>query len=322
MSSRIEKCNENNSPNIKQPSRTNKNARLYKEVYGKYEDLDNLPIEDNTDEIDIETLKELITNSNNQNEQHYLKESLNILDTRKRKIDEQKLYDINKILEKAKNDNSKLKETTIRETIINKDILSTLESKEISLSEIREASIKYEEKILNEKELLEEEKVLEEKELDDEKILDEEISEQTDLTMTREFKFKELSDEVEKFNSNPLIEQVMPDNDLSLDLFEELKPTGNTIVTKPIKENNITNIHSSDTTDIDVIKPSVGNLEEFFTNSYEFSKKDFANLNDEDTEFFETKKDNNFLKIILLILAIIVFAGAIVFFIKNYGLGL
>ena len=115
----------------------------------------------------------------------------------------------------------------------------------------------------------------------------------------------------------------MPDNDLSLDLFEELKPTGNTIVTKPIREEIIeTNMHSSDTRDIDIIKPAVGNLEEFFTNSYEFSKKDFANLTDEDDDFFEKKKDSNILKIILLIIAIIIFAAAIFYFIKNYGLGL
>lgn len=297
-----------NETNYNAPtSRTAKNAKLYREVYGKYENSDNLPIEDNVDEIDIERLKELVSSTEDTREHQNIRESLNILDTRKRKIDEQKIYDINKILEKAKNDNSKLKETTVRESIINKDILSTLESKEISLSEIREASIKYEKK----------HKIEEIKE----------ENEPENLTMTREFKFKELSEKVEKFNSNPLIEQVMPDNDLSLDLFEELKPTGNTIVTKPIKEDELekveANMHSSDTRDIDIIKPAVSgsNIEEFFTNSYEFSKKDFASLDEED-ESLEHKKDNNVLKIILLILAILVFAGAIVYFIKTFGLGL
>lgn len=284
-------------------SRTTKNAKLYNEVYGKYENKDNLPIEDNILEIDVERLKELVSSTNNVPEHQNIRENLNILDNRKRKIDEQKIYDINKILEKAKNDNSKLKETTVRESIINKNILTTLESREISLSEIKEASIKYE----KEQEIRE-------------------LNNNKDLTMTREFKFKELSDKVEQFNSNPLTTNVMPDNDLSLDLFEELKPTGNTIITKPIKEEQIndieTNIHSSDTRDIDIIKPAIeGNkIEEFFTNSYEFSKKDFAELNEE--EQTETKKDNNILKIILLILAIIVFAGAIIYFIKNFGLGL
>lgn len=306
--------NETNYNN--QVSRTERNSKLYREVYGKYENGDNLPIEDNVAEIDLERLKELVSNSNDPIEHKNIRESLNILDTRKRKIDEEKIYDINKILEKAKNDNSKLKETTIRETIVNKNILSTLESKEISLSEIREASIKYEKEKQLEEQL---EKQLEEQ-------LEEPISTPKDINMTREFKFKELSDKVEKFNSNPLVEQVMSDNDLSLDLFEELKPTGNTIVTKPIKEEQLldfeTNIHSSDTRDIDIIKPAVSgsNIDEFFTNSYEFSKKDFASLDDE--EISEPKKDSNILKIILLILAIMVFAGAIVYFIKNFGLGL
>jgi len=297
-------------------TRSNRNAKLYRQVYGKYEDLDNLPIEDNTDEIDLDRLKELISNSNKEQTKRDLREHLDILDTRKRKIDEQKLYDINKILEKAKNDNNKLNNTSVRESIINKNILSTLESKKISLSEIREASIKYEQ---------EESKEIEEKELK----ITEEIKpsieiESENLTMTREFKFKELSEKVEKFNSNPLTTQVMPDNDLSLDLFEELKPTGNTIITKPIKDEIIeTDMHSSDTRDIDIIKPAVsGNLEEFFTNSYEFSKKDFADLSDEEDTFFENKKENNVLKIILLIIAIIIFIGAIVYFVKTYGLGL
>lgn len=291
-----------------QISRTERNSKLYREVYGKYENDDNLPIEDNVAEIDLERLKELVSNSNDSIEHKNIRESLNILDTRKRKIDEEKIYDINKILEKAKNDNSKLKETNIRETIVNKDILSTLESKEISLSEIREASIKYE------------------KEQELEEQIEEPITTPKDINMTREFKFKELSDKVEKFNSNPLVEQVMSDNDLSLDLFEELKPTGNTIVTKPIKEEQLldfeTNMHSSDTRDIDIIKPAINGskVDEFFTNSYEFSKKDFASLDDE--EETAPKKDSNILKIVLLIFAIIIFAGAIIYFIKNFGLGL
>ena len=50
---------ENNDDNI--PStRSSRNKKLYKEVYGRYNDLDNLPLEDNTDEIDMAKLKELV----------------------------------------------------------------------------------------------------------------------------------------------------------------------------------------------------------------------------------------------------------------------
>lgn len=283
-------------------SRTTRNANLYRQVYSKYEDSDNLPIDDNTKEIDMEKLKELVSSTNDKEEQKNLRESLNILDTRKRKIDEQKLYDINKILEKAKNENSKLKEPTVRESIINKDMLSTLESRELSLEEIRKASAEYEEKVNHYEEMVSQDK-------------------ENELTMTREFKFKELSNEVEKFNSNPLNSN-SSDNDLSFDLFEELKPTGNTIVTKPIIDDDYKpNIHSSDTKDIDIIKSDRENLEEFFTSSYEFSKKDFAKLNEED-DFFETKNNHNGVKIFFLTLAIIIFAIAIFCFIKTYGLGL
>ena len=299
MSSRVEKYVGNSDTYISSCSRVDRNAKLYRQVYGKYEDLDNLPIEDNTDEIDMEKLKELVTRSNNPKEHSELRDSLNILDTRERKIDENKVYDINKLLEKAKNDNSKLKDSTIRESIVNKSILSTLESREISLEEIKKASKEYENNVS--------------------------VDNVEELTMTRELKFKELSDEIEKFNSNPLTSQVMSDNELAYDLFEELKPTGNTIVTKPLKEEQIVeqremNFHSSDTKDIDVIKSDTSNLEDFFTSSYEFSKKDFAKLSDDD-DFFEMKKDNNVLKIILLILMIIIFTIAIVYFILNYGLG-
>lgn len=295
MSSRVEKYTNDNTYMENYVSRTSKNAKLYRQVYGKYETLDNLPIDDNTDEIDMEKLKELVSTSHNNTEQKELRESLNILDTRKRKIDEQKVYDINKILEKAKSENKKLKEPSLRESIIDKDMLSTLESKEVSLDEIKKASIEYEKK-------------------QDER--------EVELTMTRELKFKELSKEVEKFNSNPLTSHVMSDNDLSFDLFEELKPTGNTIVTKPIDEETYqTNIHSSDTRDIDIIKEKANDLEEFFTSSYEFSKRDFSKLDEED-DFFEIKKDRNALKIILLLMIIVIFIGAIVYFVKNYGFGL
>ena len=187
MSSKFEQGLDNDNSYISTSpnsvSRTSKNAKLYRQIYDKYEDLDNLPVEDNTNEIDFEKLKELISNSNREETHRELREHLDILDTRKRKIDEQKIYDINKILEKAKNDNSKLNKTSVRESIVNKNILSTLESREISLAEIKEASLKYEQA----KEKLENSEYLNQQEK-------EEISKPNDLEMTREFKFKELSE--------------------------------------------------------------------------------------------------------------------------------
>ena len=111
------------------PTRSSRNKRLYKEVYGKYNDLENLPLEDNTDEIDMAKLKELVL-SEQKSKSNTIKENLNILEQRKRNIDEQKVYDINKILEKAKYENDKLKETTQSIPKVNKQILNTLQSTE------------------------------------------------------------------------------------------------------------------------------------------------------------------------------------------------
>lgn len=283
------------------PSRSSRNSKLYREIYGKYEDLDNLPLEDNTDEIDIEKLRELVYNSENTIEHRKIRENLDILDVRKRNIDKEKMYDINKILEKAKYENNKLKEP-INHKKYNNNILSTLELNTIS-------------------NIVEEENII--KNLEIEKI--EEI-EENNIYMTREFKFKELNDKITELNSNPSINNVMSDSELSLDLFEDLKPTGNTIVTKPIIENTNndfkSDIHSNDTRDIDIIKPMENIKEEqFFTNSYEFSKKDF-NIEEQD-DFFENEKNGaNIIKIIFLLLAIAVFLFVIIYFILNYGIGI
>ena len=106
---------------------------------------------------------------------------------------------------------------------------------------------------------------------------EEKKSEDNSLSMTREMKYH-----TKQISTDPLIEQVMPNSDLSLDLFEDLKPTGNTIVTKPITEEQQKpkveeNFYSSDTSDIDVIKNTVKKDNridnDFYTSSYKFSKK-------------------------------------------------
>lgn len=304
MTSRTEKYYTENQTTTS--TRSSRNERLYREVYGKYDNSDNLPLEDNTNEIDMAKLKELVLNSSSKQEEKELsqtKEHFSILEQRKRNIDEQKLYDINKILEKAKYENNKLKETTSTLPKIDKSILSTLQSTELSIPEIKEASKKYEMK--EEIQLDNKETELEEK-----------------LSMTRELKYHNLVEE------EPISSAT---SDLSLDLFSDLKPTGNTIVTKPIKEdsdnrisqtkNYSSDFHSSDTSDIDIIKPAVSsNTKEsdFFTSSYEFSKKDFTY----DEDFYEDNQKGSILKVILLILVIFIFVGVITYFIINYGIGI
>lgn len=295
MESRTEKYYNDNSSSYGS-SRSERNERLYKQVYGKYGDLDNLPMDDNTDEIDMERLRELLLNSNKKEEEKEVRSSLNVLEQRKRNIDEQRVYDINKILERAKNENSKLKDTSTNLYKTNRNILTTLGSSELLVNEVKEANMDYKERVSSNKALVENEEK---------------------LSMTRELKYQNLMNEEDNNNS-----------DMSLDLFEDLKPTGNTIVTKPIKEESVEvkqvegDIHSSDTRDIDIIKtsPQKQNESDFFTNSYEFSKKDFAS---DDDDFFDSgSKAGGFFKVLLLILMIIVFAGVIVYFVGTYGMGM
>lgn len=280
------------------PSRSSRNVKLYKEVYGKYENLDNLPLEDNTDEIDMERLRELIYKSENIDEHRSIRENLDIIDIKKRNINKDRIYDINEMLEKAKYENNKLK--TPVSNIKHNNLLSTLQLEPIETEKITYKECSDISNIVPN---------------GDEKVED-------NIYMTREFKFKELNQKISELNSNPLLDNVMDDNSLSLDLFEDLKPTGNTIVTKPIVESKYDgDMHSSDTSDIDIIKQvNETKEEEFFTNSYSFSDKDF-NLKDTDDFFEEEKPFGNVLKIILLLIAIMVFSFVIVYFVLNYGIG-
>lgn len=280
------------------PSRSSRNVKLYKEVYGKYENLDNLPLEDNTDEIDMERLRELIYKSENIDEHRSIRENLDIIDIKKRNINKDRIYDINEMLEKAKYENNKLK--TPVSNIKHNNLLSTLQLEPIETEKITYKECSDISNIVPN---------------GDEKVED-------NIYMTREFKFKELNQKISELNSNPLLDNVMDDNSLSLDLFEDLKPTGNTIVTKPIVESKYDgDMHSSDTSDIDIIKQvNETKEEEFFTSSYSFSDKDF-NLKDTDDFFEEEKPFGNVLKIILLLIAIMVFSFVIVYFVLNYGIG-
>lgn len=302
--------------NNKNQSRSSRNAKLYKQVYGNYNNLENLPLEDNTNEIDMAKLRELVLNNSSNKDKEIIRENLNILEQKKRIIDEQKVYDINKILEKAKYENSKLKQTTSSIKKTRTDLLATLKSTELSLEEINEAKAKYQEKLKREEENSNTE--------------EQDLSNEEELSITREIKYKSLSESIEK-EENRDEDKMSNTNSLSFDLFDDLKPTGNTIVTKPITSDLMKNldtskiesdIHSGDTRDIDIIKDVSYAKEkesDFFTNAYQFSKEDFA---EEDEDFFDSPKKGGLFKIILLILAIMVFVGVIIYFIGTYGIGL
>lgn len=317
MESRIDKYYNNNETDYltnDSMSRSNRNSRLYKQFYTSSGDFANLPIDDNTDEIDMERLKEIVNRNNLEPRREVKNFNDEELLSRKRKLDDQKIYDINKLLEKARYENSKLKEPEEKLFKPRGDILSTLESRELSVDEIKEACRKYENLDLKEA-----------------KPDNNDKNDDDYLGMTREMKYR-----TRQISTDPLVEQVIPEDNPSLDLLADLKPTGDTIVTEPIKDNDNSKAKDKkeefkpkqldkpffqakdNTSDIDVIKKEhEKDMDtDFFTSSYQFSKNDFA-----DDDFYDDDKSHNILKILVLILAILVFIGVICYFVLNFGMG-
>ena len=236
MDSRTDRYLNSSNDNNGQLSRSNRNSKLYKQVYGSYRGLDNLPMEDNTDEIDMDRLKEILSNNRTRERNVNNRDNLDVIEPRKRNIDDKKIYDINKLLEKAKYENNKIKEP--RNNIVNKSksILSTLEDSDLSITDIKNAYNNYDSS-------------------NSDKVVQEHNNEPDNLTMTREMKYH-----TRNISMDPMINQVLPedsDTDLSLDLLSDLKPTENTIITKPINKENSGNkkedkfFPAGDTSDID-----------------------------------------------------------------------
>ena len=160
-----------------------------------------MPVEDNTDEIDMDSLKKLLSRSEKQSKSSQIDDDLDIVSLRNKNQDKQKVYDINKILEKARYENKKVKEPENKIINNSKNILETLGTSDFESD--------Y---------LLGKQKVpVKEPEIE---------TPPSKLEMTREMKYH-----TKRINQNPLINQVMPDNNLSLELLSDLKPSGNTIVT-------------------------------------------------------------------------------------------
>lgn len=279
-------------------SRVNRNSRLYDEVYNEHGDLENLPLADNTKDIDINKLKELISSMDSEDETDISNEyDDSFWEKKKRNIDDNRVHDINKMLEKAKYENDKLKDSESELLKTSRNILSRLDIDDY------EVSNKY----------------------NDTSFKSSSYDKDNSLEMTREMKYH-----TKQISNDPLIEQVMPDNDLAMDLFFELKPTGNTIVTKPIKDSDskvnkdnvsIKEIDAkkiTDTSDIDIIKKGVKGVDkDFFTSSYTFSDRDFS-----DDDFSDDEKSGGIIKIIFLVISIILLVGVILFFIIYFGTGL
>lgn len=123
MDSRMEKYKD---IDIEEFQRSKKNANLYKEVYGKYSDFEDLPIPTNTNEIDLENLRSLVGSRNDRKKENVMNQDYADEDSLEFSKEE-KIYDINTLLEKAKEENAKIK----KDNLINKNVpnyLANLES--------------------------------------------------------------------------------------------------------------------------------------------------------------------------------------------------
>lgn len=244
--------------NITKTTRSSKYQKVYENISNSsYLNYEKLPVSSNVNEIDITTLKKIATN---RDEYRKIKELEDTMLIKKQKIKEdnielpkEKIRDINELIAKARSEKEKL--ITVQKKISNTqyNFLNNLKENE-----------------------------------DYEKIEEAKQQELDKLQMTRQFKYQ-----TKTISKNPTIEQIISDTaQLSLDILSDLKPSENTIITKPIKET----------------KPQEEKEEDFYSNTYKFSKKDFF-TDDE----LKPEKTNLGWKIFVIILTIIIIVLTIIY---------
>lgn len=231
MKSRMEKYYKQD---LSEFQRVKKNSDLYKDIYGELDDFNDLPVSDNFVELDITDIKKGITSREDYKK---AKELGNITNTRVKALNEEldnnkkeeKIYDINKMLEKARVNNKYIKE---EEDFVSDKYLRSLEE------------------------------------------------------FTREEKIELIKDKQEELKEdyNKELEDKMKETaSLSLDILSDLKPSDDTVITTPIKEELQEEIEEKD----DV----------FYSGTYSFNKEDFIEKND---DFSDIESSNITLKIVLL----------------------
>lgn len=242
MNSRVEKYGyEEEITEI--PSRVAKNQKLYNDIsmsdFSKMKPNDNVKvIETSTSRIDLEKIKKYIENNNEteiQSRSVVVKEDINTI-PQKNIFDEEKIYDINSVLEIAKEKKESYyedeKHKKLRDTQY--DILSKI-------------------KLYDEEEPEEKEDLIELN--TDEKTL-------VDLINTVTKKKEDLLDELKKGNENTVVTAPIKDEKNS------------EILTEAIKENSKED--KTDLKELDETNTEIKTLDKsFYTNSMSFSKEDF-----------------------------------------------
>ncbi len=125
MESRMEKYYEKDLSTFE---RAKKNQELYKDISKEISDLENLPVPDNSNEIDLDGLKKIIYSRDEyrkSKEREIVKEEEAIV-----KREEKRVYDINVLLENAKNEINRSNEVTNEKKIYH-NFLTNLEEEKI-----------------------------------------------------------------------------------------------------------------------------------------------------------------------------------------------
>ncbi len=247
MESRMEKYYKENLEYYK---RSKRNEALYRDITRDMNDLDNLPIPDNSNEIDIDGLKQIISSR----DEYRKAKDMGRTVTRERVVEEPKedkrrVYDINVLLETAKNEVNKNNEVEGKK-LINANFLTDLDDANVPSNDLVEVS--------------------------------------------------EVTSENEKEK------EVSNTDSLPLDILVDLKGTDNTVVTDPIVKDEVTMIEK------------IKDGETFYSGSFNFTKKDFADEEDDDN-FFEEKSHTG-LKLFFLIIGLVLLIAVIYLAITKYVL--
>lgn len=249
MESRMEKYY---SDDVSAFERTRKNEKLYKDLSREMSDFDNLPIPDNSNEIDMNGLKKIISSRDEYRKNKELSETFVRKEPLVKEKEEEvksnnsRVYDINVLLENAKNEINRSNAVNENKRMINSNFLTNLEDAKIPNSDdAMEIAMEVEEK------------------------------------------------------------GVSSTDSLPLDILMDLKGDDNTIVTDPIVKEEVTMIKQ------------IKDGETFYSGSFNFSKKDFE---EEDDEPFFEESNHIGIKIFFLIFGLLVLAAAIYFIITKYVL--
>lgn len=138
MESRMEKYYKENPEYYK---RSKRNESLYRDITRDMNDLDNLPIPDNSNEIDINGLKQIISSRDEYRKAKDIGRTFtrDKLQEEKPHEDKRRVYDINVLLETAKNEVNKNNEVEGKK-LINANFLTDLEDANVPSNDMVEVS--------------------------------------------------------------------------------------------------------------------------------------------------------------------------------------